>query len=102
MKVIFHDLTPTSAFQTLLKHTSSSHPDHSYLVSAQRAIHDLAMTINCRERESCEAEQNLQHLRELENLLDGCGRLAVPDRNFLRCANKVHSKYISSFGLLKN
>jgi len=57
-------------------------------VSAQRAIHDLAVTINCREKESTEAEQSLQQLRELENLLDGCGRLALPDRTFIRCPSK--------------
>ncbi|KAF4523303.1 hypothetical protein B566_EDAN009426, partial [Ephemera danica] len=70
--------------QTLLKHTASTHPDYPFLVSAQRAIHALAVTINCREKESCEAEQQMQQLRELELLLDGAGRLASPHRTFLR------------------
>ncbi|XP_059489276.1 rho guanine nucleotide exchange factor 17 isoform X2 [Neocloeon triangulifer] len=70
--------------QALLKHTSSSHPDYSYLVSAQRAIHALAVTINCKGRASCNEDESRLSIKEIENFLDGCDIFPAPDRTFLR------------------
>ncbi|XP_034253940.1 rho guanine nucleotide exchange factor 17 [Thrips palmi] len=67
----------------LLKHTDPSHTDHSLLLDAQREIHELAVKINCTERESLEAEQQQQTLRDLEALVDGC-ELVSQGRVFLR------------------
>ena len=58
--------------QTLLKHTDSSHADHGLLLDAQREVHELAVKINCTERETLEAEQQQQTLRDLEALVEGC------------------------------
>jgi len=41
-------------------------------LTAQKAVHDLAVKINCTEREGLEAEQQLQALRDLEALIEGC------------------------------
>ncbi|XP_065352362.1 rho guanine nucleotide exchange factor 17-like isoform X3 [Cloeon dipterum] len=71
--------------QALLKHTSSSHPDYSYLVSAQRAIHALAVTINCKGRASCtEDNESKLSVKEVESFLDGCDIFPAPDRTFIR------------------
>lgn len=61
--------------QTLLKHTDPSHPDHQLLYEAQREVHDLAMKINCTERET---------LKELEALIEGLINLVAADRTFIR------------------
>ncbi|GFG38293.1 hypothetical protein Cfor_08933, partial [Coptotermes formosanus] len=61
--------------QTLLKHTDPSHPDHQLLQEAQREVHDLAMKINCTERET---------LKELEVLIEGLINLVAPERTFIR------------------
>lgn len=61
--------------QTLLKHTDPSHPDHQLLQEAQREVHDLAMKINCTERET---------LKELEALIEGLIDLVAPERTFIR------------------
>lgn len=63
-------------FQTLLKHTEPSHPDHGPLCEAQREVHALAVRINCTERDSLE-------LGQLEALIEGA-HLTAPDRAFLR------------------
>ncbi|GLG97565.1 JNK-interacting protein 3 [Gryllus bimaculatus] len=61
--------------QTLLKHTDTSHPDYQLLLEAQREVHDLALKINCTERET---------LKELEALIEGLINLVTPERCFLR------------------
>ncbi|XP_018914389.2 uncharacterized protein [Bemisia tabaci] len=63
--------------QTLLKHTEESHPDFSTLLEAQKAVHALAVHINCMERDSLELEQ-------IERLIEGLGHLVAADRTFLR------------------
>lgn len=63
--------------QSLLKHTESCHPDYEKLQEALHQVHDLAMRINCTERESLELEQ-------IENLIDGLANLVSADRQFLR------------------
>ncbi|XP_069677397.1 rho guanine nucleotide exchange factor 17 isoform X2 [Periplaneta americana] len=61
--------------QTLLKHTDPSHPDHQLLQEAQKEVHDLAVKINCTERET---------LKELEALIEGLMNLVAAERTFVR------------------
>ncbi|XP_046648556.1 uncharacterized protein LOC124338515 isoform X2 [Daphnia pulicaria] len=70
----------------LLKHTPREHPDHTLLLDAQREVHELAVKINCVEREAYGAEQQQATLRELESLVEGLGpgNLATPERTFIR------------------
>lgn len=70
----------------ILKHTSRDHPDHALLGEAQERVHELAMAINCVEREAYGAEQQQATLRELESLVEGLGpgHLAAPERAFIR------------------
>ncbi|XP_032783491.2 LOW QUALITY PROTEIN: uncharacterized protein LOC116921335 [Daphnia magna] len=70
----------------LLKHTPREHPDHALLLDAQREVHELAVKINCVEREAYGAEQQQATLRELESLVEGLGpgNLATPERAFIR------------------
>nr|CAD7446783.1 unnamed protein product [Timema bartmani] len=70
--------------QRLLKHTDPSHPDHQILLDALREVHDLAVKINCTERESLELEQQQQTLKEIEGLIEGLINLVTADRSFLR------------------
>ncbi|XP_059046905.1 rho guanine nucleotide exchange factor 17-like [Achroia grisella] len=70
--------------QRLVKHTDQSHPDHKYLLDAQKEILELLELINCTERESLEQEQQQQTLRELEQVIEGLSNLAAADRTFLR------------------
>uniref|UniRef100_T1J1Q2 Tryptophan 2,3-dioxygenase n=1 Tax=Strigamia maritima TaxID=126957 RepID=T1J1Q2_STRMM len=68
----------------LLKHTHVEHPDHALLVTAQKEVHELAVKINRMEKEAYAAEQMLQKLKEIENVIDGLVDLVQPDRGFLR------------------
>lgn len=70
----------------LLKHTARDHPDHALLLEAQREVHELAVKINCVEREAYGVEQQQATLRELESLVEGLGpgNLATPERTFIR------------------
>lgn len=72
--------------QMLLKHTPKDHPDHVLLLEAQKQVHDLALKINCVERDTLGAEQQQATLRELECLVEGLGpgNLASPERTFHR------------------
>uniref|UniRef100_A0A8D9BUD0 Rho guanine nucleotide exchange factor 17 n=1 Tax=Cacopsylla melanoneura TaxID=428564 RepID=A0A8D9BUD0_9HEMI len=63
--------------QTLIKHTDESHTDFTLLREAQKEIHELAVKINCTERESLELEQ-------IESLIDGLIHLVAAERTFLR------------------
>lgn len=70
----------------ILKHTIREHPDYELLIEAQREVHELALKINCMEREAYGAEQQQATLRELESLVEGLGpgHLAAPERAFIR------------------
>ncbi|XP_066999339.1 rho guanine nucleotide exchange factor 17 [Anabrus simplex] len=70
--------------QTLLKHTDPSHPDHQLLMDAQKEVHELAVKINCTERETLEFEQQQQTLKELEALIEGLINLVNSERAFIR------------------
>ncbi|XP_050441671.1 rho guanine nucleotide exchange factor 17 [Adelges cooleyi] len=63
--------------QTLLKHTEPSHPDHESLIESQKQVHEMAVKINCTEKDNMELEQ-------IESLIDGLIHLAATDRTFLR------------------
>ncbi|XP_050544977.1 rho guanine nucleotide exchange factor 17-like [Daktulosphaira vitifoliae] len=63
--------------QTLLKHTESTHPDHESLIESQKQVHEMAVKINCTEKDNMELEQ-------IESLIDGLIHLAATDRTFLR------------------
>ncbi|XP_065202410.1 rho guanine nucleotide exchange factor osg-1 isoform X2 [Planococcus citri] len=63
--------------QSLIKHTEVCHPDFEKLQEALHQVHELAVRINCTERENLELEQ-------IENLIDGLGNLVSADRQFLR------------------
>ena len=63
--------------QSLLKHTEVGHPDYDKLQEALRQVRDLAIRINCSERENLELEQ-------IESMIDGLGNLVITDRVFLR------------------
>ncbi|CAG9816492.1 unnamed protein product, partial [Phaedon cochleariae] len=66
--------------QRLIKHTDEHHPDHSFLLTAQQQVHEQLLKINCTERETLE----LDHLREIEGLIDGLIELATPERQYIR------------------
>lgn len=68
---------PFLILQSLLKHTEMCHPDYDTLREASRQMHELAIRINCTERDSFELEQ-------IENLIDGLTNLVTADRVFLR------------------
>ncbi|XP_070553734.1 rho guanine nucleotide exchange factor 17-like isoform X2 [Ptychodera flava] len=64
----------------LLKHTSSTHPDHSSLKDARKEIEKLAQTIN----EADRAEKNLQTLQGIDSMIEGNVDLIIPGREFLK------------------
>lgn len=66
--------------QRLIKHTDTSHPDHSLLLAAQKEVHEQLLRINCTEKEALELEQ----LREIEGLIEGLIELVSSDRQYLR------------------
>lgn len=70
--------------QRLLKHTDVSHPDHALLLEAQKEVHELAVKINCTERESLEYEQQQATLKELENIIEGSINIVSAERVFVR------------------
>jgi hypothetical protein len=61
----------------LLKHTEICHPDYDKLQEALRQVHELALRINCTERDNLELEQ-------IESLIDGLNNLVAADRVFLK------------------
>lgn len=55
----------------LLKHTSEDHPDHPYLLDAQRNIKHLAEKINKGRRSAEEAEREARVIQEIEAHIEG-------------------------------
>lgn len=70
--------------QRLIKHTDPTHPDYHLLLEAQKEIHENLIKINCTERETVEFEQQQQHLKDLESLVEGLVNLVSADRIYLR------------------
>lgn len=55
----------------LLKHTAEDHPDHAYLLDAQRDIKRLAEKINKGRRSAEEAERETRVIQEIEAHIEG-------------------------------
>lgn len=68
----------------LLKHTSEDHPDHPYLLDAQRDIKRLAEKINKGRRSAEEAEREARVIQEIEAHIEGVENILNPQRKFLR------------------
>lgn len=68
----------------LLKHTSEDHPDHAYLLDAQRDIKRLAEKINKGRRSAEEAEREARVIQEIEAHIEGVENILNPQRKFLR------------------
>lgn len=58
-------------FKDLLKHTPEDHPDHPYLLDAQRDIKRLAERINKGRRSAEEAERETRVIQEIEAHIEG-------------------------------
>lgn len=58
-------------FKDLLKHTPEDHPDHPYLLDAQRDIKRLAERINKGRRSAEEAEREARVIQEIEAHIEG-------------------------------
>ena len=57
--------------QDLLKHTSEDHPDHPFLLDAQRDIKRLAERINKGRRSAEEVERETRVMQEIEAHIEG-------------------------------
>ncbi|KAM7399391.1 hypothetical protein PAMP_018664 [Pampus punctatissimus] len=68
----------------LLKHTSEDHPDHSFLLDAQRDIKRLAEKINKGRRSAEEVEREARVIQEIEAHIEGVEHILNPQRKFLR------------------
>uniref|UniRef100_A0A8C2X3W0 Rho guanine nucleotide exchange factor 17 n=1 Tax=Cyclopterus lumpus TaxID=8103 RepID=A0A8C2X3W0_CYCLU len=68
----------------LLKHTPEDHPDHPYLLDAQRDIKRLAERINKGRRSAEEAEREARVIQEIEAHIEGVEHILNPQRKFLR------------------
>ncbi|KAM5248070.1 rho guanine nucleotide exchange factor 17 [Ctenodactylus gundi] len=68
----------------LLKHTPEDHPDHPFLLDAQRNIKQVAERINKGVRSAEEAERHARVLQEIEAHIEGMEDLQAPLRRFLR------------------
>ncbi|KAK7883267.1 hypothetical protein WMY93_029441 [Mugilogobius chulae] len=68
----------------LLKHTPEDHPDHPYLLDAQRDIKRLAEKINKGRRSAEEAEREARVIQEIEAHIEGVENILNPQRKFLR------------------
>ncbi|CAN9511575.1 unnamed protein product [Ophioblennius macclurei] len=68
----------------LLKHTPEDHPDHAYLLDAQRDIKRLAEKINKGRRSAEEAEREARVIQEIESHIEGVEHILNPQRKFLR------------------
>ena len=64
-------LCPCCLFKDLLKHTPEDHPDHAYLLDAQRDIKRLAEKINKGRRSAEEAEREARVIQEIEAHIEG-------------------------------
>ncbi|KAA8594207.1 hypothetical protein FQN60_005041 [Etheostoma spectabile] len=61
----------------LLKHTAEDHPDHPYLLDAQRDIKRLAEKINKGRRSAEEAEREARVIQEIEAHIEGVEHVVV-------------------------
>ncbi|KAG2456964.1 ARHGH factor, partial [Polypterus senegalus] len=68
----------------LLKHTPEDHPDHPFLIDAQKNIKQLAERINKGRKNAEEVERETRVLQEIEAHIEGMENLLTPQRKFLR------------------
>ncbi|NXD28646.1 ARHGH factor, partial [Spelaeornis formosus] len=68
----------------LLKHTPEDHPDHPFLIDAQRNIKQVAERINKGMKSAEEVERNARIVQEIESHIEGMEDLQAPLRRFLR------------------
>uniref|UniRef100_A0ACB8FG43 Rho guanine nucleotide exchange factor (GEF) 17 n=1 Tax=Sphaerodactylus townsendi TaxID=933632 RepID=A0ACB8FG43_9SAUR len=78
----------------LLKHTPEEHPDHPFLIEAQRSIKQVAESINKGMRSAEEVERNARIVQEIESHIEGMEDLQAPLRRFLRQEMVVEMKAI--------
>ncbi|CAG00915.1 unnamed protein product [Tetraodon nigroviridis] len=78
----------------LLKHTSEDHPDHSYLLDAQRNIKHLAEKINKGRRSAEEAEREARVIQEIEAHIEGIEHILNPQRKFIRQEMVMEAKTV--------
>ncbi|XP_054649617.1 rho guanine nucleotide exchange factor 17-like [Dunckerocampus dactyliophorus] len=78
----------------LLKHTPEDHPDHSFLLDAQRDIKRLAEKINKGRRSAEEAEREARVIQEIEAHIEGVEHILNPQRKFLRQEMVMEAKSV--------
>ncbi|XP_076590831.1 rho guanine nucleotide exchange factor 17 isoform X2 [Chaetodon auriga] len=78
----------------LLKHTSEDHPDHPYLLDAQRDIKRLAEKINKGRHSAEEAEREARVIQEIEAHIEGVEHILNPQRKFLRQEMVMEAKTV--------
>nr|XP_014432864.1 rho guanine nucleotide exchange factor 17 isoform X1 [Pelodiscus sinensis] len=78
----------------LLKHTPEDHPDHPYLIDAQRNIKQVAEKINKGMKSAEEVERNARIVQEIESHIEGMEDLQAPLRRFLRQEMVVEVKAV--------
>ncbi|KAK1168181.1 rho guanine nucleotide exchange factor 17-like [Acipenser oxyrinchus oxyrinchus] len=78
----------------LLKHTPEDHPDHPFLLDAQKNIKRLAERINKGRKNAEEVERETRVLQEIESHVEGIENLLNPQRKFLRQEMVVEVKAV--------
>ncbi|NWT48788.1 ARHGH factor, partial [Chroicocephalus maculipennis] len=78
----------------LLKHTPEDHPDHPFLIDAQRNIKQVAERINKGMKSAEEVERNARIVQEIESHIEGMEDLQAPLRRFLRQEMVVEVKAV--------
>ncbi|KAF7662145.1 hypothetical protein LDENG_00243830 [Lucifuga dentata] len=78
----------------LLKHTPEDHPDHPFLLDAQRDIKRLAEKINKGRRSAEEAEKEARVIQEIESHIEGVEHILNPQRKFLRQEMVMEAKTV--------
>ncbi|XP_077197324.1 rho guanine nucleotide exchange factor 17 [Paroedura picta] len=78
----------------LLKHTPEEHPDHPFLMEAQRSIKQVAERINKGMKSAEEVERNARIVQEIESHIEGMEDLQAPLRKFLRQEMVVELKAV--------
>ncbi|KPP60318.1 hypothetical protein Z043_121688, partial [Scleropages formosus] len=78
----------------LLKHTPEEHPDHLFLLDAQKNIKRLAERVNKGRRSAEEAEREARVMQEIEAHIEGVEHILNPQRKFLRQEMVVEAKTV--------
>ncbi|XP_039986455.1 rho guanine nucleotide exchange factor 17-like [Xiphias gladius] len=78
----------------LLKHTPEDHPDHPFLLDAQRDIKRLAEKINKGRRSAEEVEREARVIQEIEAHIEGVEHILNPQRKFLRQEMVMEAKTV--------